>query len=315
MSSIEQRYTFIEKHLDLSLLAYEGLWRLIFMNPHKENDALTVYLKTPSADYKPEDYKDGQIVNIGPRLEEVLLFLEKQIEFYPYTWDLANQKIAKYGYDFESDLKGNVISRIDLTEIAYKVVQEHYNLFSPITGEDVIEEDEYVSGKGVMTKLKITLDKPKLLNHLAIDFFTEYPMEILSFMYQLEEGDTQPTYELSLTNVVQSISSLHLHFTPIQAKVFYLILKQETYTLLNESTNQETYLRKREWENASENSKSIYMQQAEAYLSDAAITIGEELVSQLYHIPIGFNQEKAPEITGDNYRTPFLNIKKQLDQQ
>lgn len=219
-----------------------------------------------------------------------------------------------FGYDFECNYNNGNVTSMDLTAVAYNAVCEHYNIFSPESGTDIVDESEMVSGKGVMAKLKITLNKPKYINHLSIDFFTEYPMEILSLMYQVEEGDTQPVYELSLSNVVYSNHSLYLHFPHIYAKVFYLILKQETYTLLNHIEDQQLKLREAEWVNASVNSRDIYLQEAESYLSKAVMTLGEEMVSDLKRMPTYLNIEKPQSDTeNDDFRATFRQIKRKID--
>ena len=281
MATKSSNMNYIEKHVSLTIQKYEGLWKIVLIHPYKPNTYLSAYVRDSQSDFDAKDYLDAPIVDAGERLKEVLDYITNQIEYYPYSWDLSGEKIVPYGYDFECTLSNDKIESLDLTDVAYEAVCEHYNIFSPTSGTGIANELDTISGKGVMAKLKIVLDKPKYINHLAIDFFTEYPMEILSFMYQIEEGDTQPFYELSLSNVVVLNNALYLHFPPIYAKVFYIVLKQETYTLLNYTEEQELKLQQKEWENASDNSRAVYLQEAESYLSQAAVTIGEQMAEAL----------------------------------
>ena len=275
---------YVEKHISLTIQEYEGPWKILLLHPYEPNTYLSVYVCASRNDFDAEDYADAPIIDAGERLKTVLDYITNQIEYYPYSWDLSGENIVPYGYDFECTLSNDKIGSIDLTEVAYEAVCEYYNIFSPVSGTEVVDTLDIVSGKGVMAKLKIVLDKPKYINHLAIDFFAEYPMEILSFMYQTEEGNTQPFYELSLANVVTLNNALYLHFPRIYAKVFYIILKQETYSLLNYVEDQNLQLQQKEWENASDNSRAIYLQEAESYLSEAVLTIGEEMAKTLENI-------------------------------
>lgn len=306
--------TYIEKHIELSISAYGGPWKIVFFHPNQANTYLSVYLRASLADFDEANYSDAPIIDAGDRLKKVLDYITNQIESYPHSWGLTGQKIVPYGYDFECALDNSTVSSLDLTDVAYEAVCEYYNVFSPASGTDIVDESDTVSGKGVMAKLKIVLDKPKYINHLAIDFFTEYPMEILSFMYQTEEGDAQPFYELSLSNVVTTSSSLYLHFPRVYAKVFTIILKQETYTLLNHIEDQNLKLREAEWENASNNSQDIYLQEAKSYLSQAVMTLGETMVSTLKDMPTNRNFEKvASNADPKNYRDAFRKIKQKID--
>lgn len=314
MAGNNSNFTYIEKHIELTITEYEGPWKILFLHPNKANAYITAYLRASRADFNEMDYTDAPIIDAGDRLKEVLDYITNQIEYYPHSWELTGQKIVPYGYDFEGVLNGDTISSLDLTDVAYEAVREHYNIFSPGSGTGIVDRSDTVSGKGVMVKLKIALDKPKYVNRLAIDFFTEYPMEILSFMYQTEEGETQPFYELSLSNVITTNSSLYLHFPRVYAKVFYIILKQETYTLLNYVEDQNLRLQEEEWENASSNSQDIFLQEAQSYLSQAAITLGKEMVSTLKGIPTNRNLEKTHSTLDEqNYRDSFRKIKQKID--
>lgn len=229
------KLTFIEKHYMFGVSEFEGLWQMTFMDPFNKEAHMSVLVVAPNSDYNADDHKDKIIVSAGPRLTEVMQKLLYGIQFYPYEWDFTGKKIVSFGYDFETDYNGTALTTIDLTEIAFKEVNEYYNFSSPLQ-QEVIEDTDIITGKGVMSKVRIVLDKPKYVNRLEIDFFTEYPIELVSFMYR-EDANTDVFYEIPILKAVTTNHSVYLHFPNVYAKVFYIVIKQESYILLN-GTNQ-----------------------------------------------------------------------------
>lgn len=311
--------TYIEQHYSLSVSEFEGLWEMTFMDPFNREQQVNIYIKAPNTDsfYDRGQLKDWPIVKPGERLAEVMERLLYQIESYPYSWDLSGQKIVSYGYDFESDFNiGGNLTYIDLTEIASKEVNEHYGFFSPLeTG--VVQEGEVVSGKGVMTKIMLTFNRAKTVNHLAIDFFTGYPMELLSLMYKEDALPSSPTYEIPLAEAVQSNDSLYIHFKPVYAKCFILILKQETYAVSNRSSNEEDVMGRNLWNHASERSRSLYETAVDEYLDSMFVTrsgieLHEEIMNSYKNA-----SKPIPSVSTNalnTYRENFKETKKQLDQ-
>ncbi|MES9681793.1 hypothetical protein ABWK22_02510 [Gottfriedia acidiceleris] len=308
---------FIERHYSFSVSQFEGLWEMTFMHPYNKEEHMSIYVVAPNSDYDPDTLDDKPIVEAGPRLTDVLNHLLYKIEYYPYVWDFAGKKIVSFGYDFESDFNGTSITTIDLTEIALKEVNEFYNFFSPLETE-VVEESETVSGKGVMAKLKITLDKPKTVNHLAIDFFTEYPIELLSLMYQVDQSKEAATYEIPLSKVVQTNSSIYLHFSPVFAKTFYLIIKQESYTLLDQAKTEKETMATELWNQASIRSKSIYESSAGEYIdqlfsSKSGIQLHQEILDSYQNINTNLSEPSTEPM--NPYRNDFDDAKKVMDSQ
>jgi hypothetical protein len=308
---------YIEQHFSFSVSEFEGLWEMTFMHPNNRQEHMSVYVVAPNSDYEHAELEDKPIVEAGPRLTDVLKHLLYKIEFYPYSWDFAGKKIVSYGYDFETDFNGTSLTYIDLTEIALKEVNEFYNFFSPLE-TDIVDETEKVSGKGVMAKLKITLDKPKTVNHLAIDFFTEYPLELLSLMYQVDQSKEAATYEIPLSKAVQTNSSIYLHFSPVFAKTFYLIIKQESYTLLDESKTEEKSMQTELWQQASTRSQSIYEASVGEYIeqlfsSKSGIQLHQEILDSYQNINTNLSEPSTNPMNA--YRSDFERAKKAMDSQ
>ncbi|MGX5439894.1 hypothetical protein [Bacillus thuringiensis] len=308
---------YIEQHYSLSVSEFEGLWEMTFMHPYNRQEHFSIYLVAPNSDYEHAELDDRPIVEAGPRLTEVLKRLLYKIEYYPYSWDFAGKKIVSYGYDFETDFTGTSLTYIDLTEIALKEVNEFYNFFSALE-TDVVDETEKVSGKGVMAKLKITLDKPKTVNHLFIDFFTEYPIELLSLMYQVDQNEESTTYEIPLSRAVQTNGSIYLHFSPVFAKTFYLIIKQESYTLLDQSKKEEEVMKAELWNQASTRSQSIYESAVGEYVdqlfsSKSGIQLHQEILDSYQNINVSHSSISSAPM--NLYRSDFEQAKRSLDSQ
>jgi hypothetical protein len=304
---------FIERHFSFSVAEHEGLWNMTFMSPFNREEPVSVYVAAPNSDYLPDDFRDKPIVNAGPRLKDVLNHLLYQIEQYPYSWDFSNKKIVTQGYDFETDYNGQSLTYIDLTEIAYKEINEYYNFFSPLE-KGVVEEGATVSGKGVIFKLKITLDVPKNVNHLTVDFFTEYPIELLSFLYQ---GDINgQLYELPLSKAVTTNHSLILHFSTVYAKNFYLLFKQETYTLQSSSPTREETIYTDVWNQATRASQTLYESVVGDYLewmmpTESGISLHQEIIDSYQDINKRIVSSSVDEM--NSFGESFERVKKELD--
>ncbi|PFK99788.1 hypothetical protein COJ01_17095 [Priestia megaterium] len=310
--------TYIEQQFSFSVSEFEGLWSMTFMHPYNREEHLSIYLVAPNSDYDESKITDDKpIVEAGPRLTDFLNHLLYKIEYYPYTWDLAGKKIVSFGYDFECDYNGTSLTEIDFTEIAFKEVNEYYNFFSPLEA-DIVTPDETVSGKGVMAKLKITLDKPKYVNHLNIDYFTEYPIELLTLMYRADESSDATIYEIPLSKAVQTNSSIHLHFSPVFAKTFYLIIKQESYTLLDGSKSEADISKEEIWKQASTVSKSMYEAAVGDYISQlfatkSAVDLHQTIMDSYQNINKNLTDPSMEPM--NEYRNDFNKIKTVLDSQ
>lgn len=307
--------TFIEKHLSFSVSEFEGLWEMTFIHPFNKEEPVTVYVIAPNSDTDTDKYKDKTIVKAGPRLSDVLSKLIYQIESYPYSWDLAGKKIVSYGYDFESDFTADKITKIDLTEIAFQEVNEHYNFFSDLESR-VVSSKEYVSSKGVIAKLKIEMDRPKYINHLAMDFFTEYPIRLMSLMYEENKNKQTIVHEIPLKKVVQSNNSIFLHFPIVYAKTFTLIINQESYVLGSRESNQKQLALNEVWSYASASSKYMYENTVVEYLNELIpVKTGVELHQEVLdsYKTINKNYEPYSTTSMNEYREDFDTVKNKMD--
>ncbi|UOE58054.1 hypothetical protein [Cytobacillus oceanisediminis] len=306
--------TYIERHHSLHITEFEGLWEMTFMNPFNREEPVSIYIIGPNSYVDNQILKkDRPVVEAGPRLSEIMKHLLYRIERYPYSWDLSGKKLVSYGYDFETDFNGNAISALDLTEIAHKEVKEYFNFFSPLDVQPA-EDEEKVSGKGVMAKLKITLDRPKSVNHLTVDFFTEYPIELLTLMYQSEQSGT--IYEIPLSKVMQTNHSATIHFPSVFAKTFFIIIKQESYTLIDQSTSEEQAMNAELWNQASLASRSMYETSVNDYFNElmttqAGIKLHQEIIASYQNInkPNRVSDEQGMNRYGEDFEA----IKTKLD--
>lgn len=308
--------TYIERHYSLSVSAFEGLWDMTFMHPFNREEHVSIYLVAPNSDYDSSKLpEDKPVVEAGPRMTDFLNHLLYKIEYYPYTWDFSGKKLVSYGYDFESDYNGSSISSIDLTEIAFKELNEYYNFFSPLEA-GVVKETDVVSGKGVMTKIEITLDKPKYVNDLNIDFFTQYPIELITLMYKADESKESTTHELPLSKIVQTNSSVHLHFAPVFAKTFFLIIKQESYSLVDGTQSEEQAVTAELWQQATDASKGIYESSVGSYMSElfatkSAVELHQSVLDS--YQPTDKDYEVPSAQAMNAYREDFTKTKAVLD--
>ncbi|MEX3713333.1 hypothetical protein ABFV99_13095 [Cytobacillus horneckiae] len=309
---VQAKKTYIEQHYTFSVSEFEGLWEMTFMHPFNREEHVSIYVVAPNSYYEHATLKDIPIVEAGPRLSEVLNNLLFKIEYYPYSWGLSGKKIVSYGYDFESDYTGTAITTIDLTAIAHKEVNEYFNFFSGLE-VNVVNESETVSGKGVMSKLRLDLDRAKEVNDLSLDFFTEYPIELLSLMYQGTDGSV---YEIPLSKSVQTNSSIHLHFSPVTAKTFFLIIKQESYTLINAIKSNEEISKNELWLQASERSQTLYQAAVSDYLDDifpsqSGILLHQEIIDSYKNINSDVAEPSRNPL--NPYRSDFDIAKAALD--
>lgn len=310
--------TFVERHFNLSVSEFEGLWSMTFMHPFNETENISVYIIAPNSNYLEDDYDRRPIIKAGPRLSEVMTKLLHKIESYPYNWDFSGQKIVQYGYDFETDYRVSGLTYIDLTHIAHQEVNEYFNFFSPLE-TTIVSDDDILSGRGVMIKLKIELNKPKHINRVALDLFTEFPIKLVSLMYQEEKKDGAPFYEIPMAKLMQSNNSVSLHFPTVFAKTFRLIIQQESYILESKETNMAHIEAVNLWNYATASSREMYESTVSDYLDNLTMPTqsGIELhqaVIDSYH---NSNKEDTRDINDelDPYRNDFTEAKYKMDQE
>ena len=228
--------SYIERHLSFGVDEFEGLWRVQFLHPFfygNEKQYVTVYVVPSNSDYTDSEYNGYEVVDMGENMNKVIDQLLPRIEKYPYRWELEGKKLDAFGYDLVCGLvKGSsLVNNIDFTDIAFEEINRYYTFTEPAPLPDIVIETEEVEGKGAMTKIGVTLEKAQWVNQLSFDFFSEYPVQVLSAMYQEDTMKYAPVYELDLGATTQSSSSLSFGFPSVFAKKFTFILCQSTYTI------------------------------------------------------------------------------------
>ena len=253
--------SYIEKHLSFGVDEFEGLWKVEFLHPFffgNEKQYLTVYVVPPNSDYTQGEYKGFEVVKMGPNMEEVIKQLLPRIEKYPYRWELEGKKLDQFGYDLVCDMaKGSTrVGKIDFTDIAFQEVSRYYSFTDPLPRPDIVTEYEVVERYGGMVKVSVTLEKAQWVNHLSFDFFSEYPIEVASIMYQEDTMKYAPVYEINLGDVTTSSESLSFGFPSVFAKKFTFIFVQSTYTISNTSLSRADQKTKDLWESMQYNVES-----------------------------------------------------------
>lgn len=230
--------SYSERHVSFGVDVFQGLWKLQFLHPFFYADTkrvVTVYVVPPNSDYKDQKYNGYEVVKAGPHLIEVMTQLIPMIRNYPYRWELEGTKLDSFGYDLISEMSSNseAVNEIDFTDIAFAEIKRYYDFTEAIALPEVVSEDEIVQRDGAMVKLEIDLEKAQWTNQVSFDFFTAYPIEIVSVMYQEDTLKYSAVYEIPLKTVQYSASSLSILFPSVFAKKFIIILAQSTYTVSN----------------------------------------------------------------------------------
>ena len=228
--------SYIERGLSFGVDEFEDLWRVQFLHPYFFGDTkqyLTVYVVPSNSDFVGDTYKGSEVVKAGSLMMQVIDQLLPRIEKYPYRWELEGKKLDPFGYDLVCGMVkgGNKVLDLDFTDIAFQEVSRYYSFTDPTPKPDIVTETEEVDGDGAMVKLQVTLEKAQWVNKVAFDFFTEYPVQVLSLMYQEDTRKYAPVYEIALEKTALSSSSLSFHFPSVFAKRFTVIIQQPTYTI------------------------------------------------------------------------------------
>ena len=232
--------SYVEKHITFGVDEFEGLWKLQFLHPFFFGNAkrtVTVYIVPPNSDYSDSEYKGLEVVEAGPNILSTIAQLIPTIKKYPYRWQLNGKKLDSFGYDLVTEMtKGGAnVGSVDFTEIAYEEVKRYYDFEETTTTADIVIEDEQIVRNGALVKLGITLEKAQWANQISFDFFTTYPVEVASIMYQEDTAKYASTFEIPLDTVQKSASSLSITFPSVFAKRFVVVLAQNTYTVSNAS--------------------------------------------------------------------------------
>jgi len=245
--------SYIERHLSFGVDEFEGLWKLQFLHPFfygNEKQYVTVYMVPSNSDYTEAEYKGYEVVKMGANMTAVINKLIPRIQKYPYRWELEGKKLDAFGYDLVSEMaKGSdKVNEIDFTDIAFQEVSRYYSFTENVPAPDIVIETEEVEGNGAMVKLELTMEKAQWVNQISLDFFTEFPVEVKSLMYQEDTMKFAPTYEIHLDETASSSSSLSFGFPSVFAKRIIAILCQPTYTISNVNKTQTELKKEQVWD-------------------------------------------------------------------
>lgn len=228
--------SYIERHVSFGVDQFEGLWKLSFLHPFFYADTkrvITVYIIPPNSDFEGAEYNGIEVVDAGPNLVQVMTKLLPMIQNYPYRWELEGKKLDTFGYDLTSGLQknGENVSSIDFTDIAFAEINRYYDFAEAVALPEVVTEEETIVRDAGLVKLDIVLEKAQWANQISFDFFTSYPIEIASVIYQEDTMKYSASYELPLESVQSSASSVSILFPSVFAKKFTVVLAQPTYTV------------------------------------------------------------------------------------
>jgi hypothetical protein len=234
--------SYIERHISFGVDEFEGLWKLSFLHPFFYADTkrvVTVYVVPPNSDYNDSEYNGIEVAAAGENMIAVMTEILPRIQKYPYRWELEGKKLDVFGYDLVSSMAkdSDTVGTIDFTDIAFAAIKSYYDFEEATPIPDVVIEDETITRNGALVKLGITLEKAQWANNISFDFFTNYPIEIASVMYQEDTQKYAAVYEIPLEGVQMSSTSLSLTFPSVFAKKFTIILAQSTCTISNASSS------------------------------------------------------------------------------
>lgn len=232
---------YVEYALSFGVESFENLWKIQVLHPHDAGARMQAWVPLNASDPDIGEEKDGiRIAQPGPRLAEVMKWMDEQIARYPYYWPKEGTYVDKFGYDFQVEIDGNnQIQEIELTQIAYHILKNEWDIQPPAGANPTVDASyETVEGGGVLVKLIITMDYSKPVSELSLVPFTKYPMQLVSLMYEEDTDTFHPKKEIILTDVkstssisntstIHTTQSMRFQFPAVLAKRFTLILRQQ----------------------------------------------------------------------------------------
>lgn len=246
----------IEYALSLGIEERSGLWKIQFIHPLDAMSKQTAWLPLSSTDGRIGSQIDGiQVATPGPRMEELLGWLNDKIIQYPYYWPYEGQFVDKYGYDFHVEMdtaQNNTVSNIEVSLIAYDILKNNLAIKDPsLASQDVGQETVLLPKGGAYVKYTVTLDRAKQVSEITISPFTEYELEVASIMYEEDIETFHPRKELVYHQIVQEVTdsgetvhrmfrededintstrTMQFKFPTVIARRFTFILRQKNYT-------------------------------------------------------------------------------------
>jgi hypothetical protein len=226
--------SYIEKHLLFSVNGYEEPWKIQFYNPFNGEDkkAVVAYVLAPNSRNITSQYNGSPVLTPGPLLTKVMKELIPRIQSYPYEWEWSGKKIYQYGFDFITDMSSidSIPTTIELTDIAYHVIAEFYELDKETSQTTIVNSDDKITVNGVAVKLQIELQRAQWINQLSLDYFSDFPMKLVSLIYQKDTNPYSTIYEIPLDSIIVNRQTECILFPKAFMKRVFLIVQQEHYT-------------------------------------------------------------------------------------
>lgn len=271
MSTYNVQYAF-----SFGIEKFEGLWKIEFPHPLDVGLKKVAYLPMTTDDPRIGQVIDGiSVAQPGTRLVEVMKWLYGRITKYPYYWPWEGTYVDKFDYDFEVEFgvgENEPVERVEISQIAYEIVKNQLKIQPPgPPPSHVVGDDELVEPGGVLVKLVVTLDRSQPVSEISIAPFTQYPLEVVSVMYEEDIETFHPRKEILLTSNTRSTESMTFKFPEVLARRFTIILRQPNYV-------KNTYLVLEQDLNKKELWEKIAQREAEVTLD---LTDGRETISNV----------------------------------
>lgn len=238
----------VQYAISLGVSEREGLWKMQFIHPLDAMSKVNVYIAPTTDDERIATTVDGiKVATPGPHMVEVLAWLTNRITKFPYYWPYEGNAVNKYGYDFSVNMdtkSTNSVSTVEITDIAYSVVEQYLNIQPPPAPNQTVAQDlYYLEAGGAYIKYTVTLDKAQPVSEITITPFTEFPLEVMSIMYEEDIETFHERKELipqditivdgkqysKPTDIPASTSLMTFKFPSVIAKRFTFILRQKNY--------------------------------------------------------------------------------------
>ena len=245
--------SYVEYAISLGIFEREGMWRIQYVDPVDAGVRRVAYIPPSDKDGRIGKKIDGiPVAKPGPRMMQVLAWLQNQVTKYPYFWPYEGGPVDRYGYDFEVTITNGDTQYVEITTIAYEIVRTRLDVKDPVPTEKTIEVDEYLPAGGAYVKLAVTLQAPQPVSEITITPFTVYPLEVVSVLYEEDIETYRPRKEIIFQQKPQpSTKTIVLTFPTIIAKRITIILCQKNYTI-NKYLIRESEVHKKElWDKIS----------------------------------------------------------------
>lgn len=252
---------YAEYAISLGLNSQEEMWKIQLLHPHDSNKILSAWIPMDDEDSRIGTIVDNlSIAKPGLRLLTIIKGLHQSISYFPYYWPFEGKYVDKFGYDFEIVMDSeDVISEINLTDIAYEIASQYVDATPPSENPVVDVMTSTVEPGGALVKISITLDRPKPVSEFSMAPFTKYPMELAAITYEEDIDTYHPPKEIPIPQATeessqwfkQDTTSIRFQFPAVIAKRLTIILRQKNYELNTYLIRETSFSRQDLWEKIS----------------------------------------------------------------